>query len=1145
MKTKTIWMMPFLLTLFLPNIFAEHLPHLSIEGHTREVTSVAFSPDGKTLASSGGYNDSTVRLWDVNTGQHKYTFTRHKGGVNSVAFSPDGKTLASNRGDTVDLWDVNTGQHKYTLSYGRDVDFSPAGSIAFSPDGKTLASKKGMDIDLRDVNTGQHKRTLTGHKFRVNSVTFSPDGKTLASGSSDGTIRLWDVNTGQHKPIFLEQRDDVMSLAFSPDGRTLAGETIEPIPPRFSIRYIRLWDVKTRQQKHAFKSTFAVFSPDGRTLAIANWNDIDLWDVNTGTHTGTLSGHEGRVASFAFSPDGQILASRVYRRSSSDPVDPYPLRLWDVTTGKTKKTFAVSDQQRNQHKSRSFAFSPDGQTFAYTIGRSIYLWDPVSGQHKYSIFRHWVTDLAFSPDGQTLVSGGDRIILWDPVTRHQKLVLNTAGDRVAFSPDGRILASGNRIGPIHLWDPNTGKLQETFTLPTYTNNPWINSIVFSPDGRTLASSGASIILWNVNKGGHKVWRRSDDGAYNSVVFSPDGQILAATSKNGFISLWDANTLQPKYNLGEGLHINSIAFSPDGRTLVGEKRDRIDLWDVKTGLHKDTLYARGFSSILGIVVFSPDGRTIANRRGPNTIDLWDANSGQHITTLTETRVADDFHIPDSAGIAFSPDGRTIASGGKGNIIHLWKLPDTRVNITPYPVASPVIGEQFTINLSIVEGENVGGYQLTVGFDETILRYVESANGDYLPPRSFFVPPVVSEKSVTLGATSLTGTNNGDGTLATVTFEVLEVKESPIALSDVILTDSAGKQLSILSNSGRIQPTLSSTSVVVDLTPSSVLAPAIGEQLVFNIRISDGQNVAGYQISLEYDIKALKPVLASNGVYLPDASPAKPLISQGLVTLGASSSTGVGNGDGVIATITFEVLVVQASTVSVSGYLTTPNGRRSTPTFKDAKVIVALLGDVNRDGTVNILDLVLVSSSFGQQVPETGNPADVNEDGVVNVVDLVTVAGAIGGDAAAPSLHPQALAAFTVSDVQQWLTQAQHVELNDARSQRGIRFLEQLLIALIPKETALLANYPNPFNPETWIPYQLAQPADVTLTIYAIDGTVVRTLTLGHQPVGIYQDKSRAAYWDGRNEVGELVASGVYFYTLTADDFTATRKMLIRK
>ncbi len=180
-------------------------------------------------------------------------------------------------------------------------------------------------------------------------------------------------------------------------------------------------------------------------------------------------------------------------------------------------------------------------------------------------------------------------------------------------------------------------------------------------------------------------------------------------------------------------------------------------------------------------------------------------------------------------------------------------------------------------------------------------------------------------------------------------------------------------------------------------------------------------------------------------------------------------------------------------------------------------------------------------------QTGeNTADVNGDGEVNIQDLVAVAAALGQDAAAPAaLRQQATSELTAADVQHWITQAQQADLTDATSVRGIRFLEQLLLALIPKETALLPNYPNPFNPETWIPYQLAQPAEVTLTIYAVDGKLVRRLDLGHQPIGIYHSKSRAAYWDGRNTVGEPVASGVYFYTLKAGEFTATRKMLIVK
>jgi hypothetical protein len=194
-------------------------------------------------------------------------------------------------------------------------------------------------------------------------------------------------------------------------------------------------------------------------------------------------------------------------------------------------------------------------------------------------------------------------------------------------------------------------------------------------------------------------------------------------------------------------------------------------------------------------------------------------------------------------------------------------------------------------------------------------------------------------------------------------------------------------------------------------------------------------------------------------------------------------------------------------------------------------------------VNVQDLVLVSSRL-KEVGE--NAADVNGDGVVNIQDLVLVAGELGGAAAAPSAwHGTSARLPSRATVEQWLAAAYRVPHTDARVRRGIDRLERLLAALPPEETALLTNYPNPFNPETWIPYQLSEPADVMLRIYSVNGALVRTLALGHQPAGMYHRKSRAAYWDGRNAQGEKVASSIYFYTLSAGDFTATRKMLIRK
>lgn len=204
------------------------------------------------------------------------------------------------------------------------------------------------------------------------------------------------------------------------------------------------------------------------------------------------------------------------------------------------------------------------------------------------------------------------------------------------------------------------------------------------------------------------------------------------------------------------------------------------------------------------------------------------------------------------------------------------------------------------------------------------------------------------------------------------------------------------------------------------------------------------------------------------------------------------------------------------------------------------------DGSADGnSVNTTPLSLqgIADNFGQLGT---NAADINGDGVVNIQDLVLAAGALGSDAAAPSVGSHNLESMpTRAEVQAWLREARQVNLKDPEFQRGILALEQLLVALTPKASALLPNYPNPFNPETWIPYRLAKPADTNISIYSVNGHLVRSLELGHQAVGIYESRSRAAYWDGKNALGETVASGVYFYVLTAGDFTATRKMLILK
>ncbi|MGW0435094.1 Hsp70 family protein [Micromonospora sp. NPDC003197] len=268
--------------------------------HTDTVQDVAFSPDGKTLATAS--NDNTVRLRDAGTGATKVVITGHTDSVFDVAFSPDGRTLASASGDdTVRLWDVRTGGFAGILTHTGFVS-----TVAFSPDGKTLASA-GSDrtIQLWDVTTGKSTATLTGHDGVVDGVAFSPDGKTLASASWDYTVRLWEVSSGNPIATFTGHTYMVESVAFSPDGKTLASASGDDT--------VRLWDVAGRRAAATLRGPDGfgdvAFSPDGRTLATAGRDGVvRLWNVATRKTTTTFT-HAGYVTSVAFSPDGRTLAS--------------------------------------------------------------------------------------------------------------------------------------------------------------------------------------------------------------------------------------------------------------------------------------------------------------------------------------------------------------------------------------------------------------------------------------------------------------------------------------------------------------------------------------------------------------------------------------------------------------------------------------------------------------------------------------------------------------------------------------------------------------------------------------------------------------------------------------------------------------------